>query len=836
MATTATKAEVPTFSYAQAAKGLAAPTTSQQSVKSTEQVSKTTQDTESHTTPVSEQNSTSVAGESPKESDKPESITDHESKSTTTGSSKNAVSGTSSPNFGTASTSTLAKDDEISAIANGLADSHWDKQSQASTLADKSTNGKDSKKDDSTKSEKNPPKELKAAPPPAVNVWQQRKEAQEAKAKANAAALKTSSPTNKATTPKQASQPTSEISDSSKATNKKKSASESQADASSSLAKDRKRTENGRTRDDGAKKSNNRPRSNEDSAEVTPPPVADATAWPTPQTALGDEKRKAHEKGDKIDKTDKSPSIRGKEKWTPVHYVPTAVFNTPLPSGARRGGRPSRGGREGGRGGAHGLSNHGSNSIPADAKAVSATQPNQVPPKANANLPDKGRNEGGLTRTNSLPAQAKKPATADANTQPDQRRFPQASDRSRTDTRPKVTGEENHVVQNGVTEAANNKTHREQRAAKAPEFTPAHKTSDHSPRSGTSPADAQGNGRFVPAHERRFDGAPQTQRDTNGLPPREREYRDFTRQGGDFQRDREHPKDRNDSRPERGRGGYRGRGGHSYNAGQHNQHYQNSQLSQHNFVPKAFGTGDRQRSQQQSFQTGTQPQHVNHRLSLRSPSMPNSAGMYASYPVPEINTVYQNYQPVPPGPMSAIPYQPYMEPFNLIGLLQLQLEYYFSVDNLCKDLYLRKHMDSQGFVRLSFIAGFKRIKNLTEDYELLRHSGRQLRNAEYIVGEDGQDRLRPRDKWEQWVLPVDQRDLSAQNEGYSTSSFHPMDDNMTVPATNGITHNGYQPIPNGLSNGHLDHIDARTTLSSAAPEFTPYSAGSQNEVPNGIAH
>jgi la-related protein 1 len=674
MATTATKAEVPTFSYAQAAKGLAVSTTTQALVKNTEQSAKITHEAEANKASTPDQ-----SADPSRDTDKTESITDPESKSTTTGSSKNAISGASSPNFGTASTSTLAKEDEIPAIANGVSDPHWDKQSQASTLADKSSNGKENKKDDSAKSgdkekEKNPPKELKVAPPPAVNVWQQRKEAQEAKVKASAAVLKpVNTTTSKATPPKQASSQTTDLPDSAKATNKKKTTNEGQGDSSASLGKDRKRTENSRARDEGAKKSNNRlPRPNEESAEVAPPPVADATAWPTPQTALGEEKRKGHEKGDKPEKIEKSPLIRGKEKWTPVHYVPTAVFNTPLPSGARRGGRPSRGGRDGGRGGAHASNNNTNATTPAvDNKSPSTSQLNQVPPKPHGNLPERGRNEGGLARANSLPAQARKPATTDANTQPEQRRFPQAQ---RTDTRPKAT-EENHAVQNGTTDATNTKTHREPRSVKVPEFTPAHKTTDHSPRSGTSPADAQPNGRFASGHDRRFDGPPrpvEASRETNSFVPREREYREFNRERGDYQRDRDHPKDRSESRPERGRGGYRGRGGHSYGAGPHNQHFQNSQMSQHPFVPKSFVAGDRQRSQQQTFQNGTQPQHVNHRLSLRSPSMPNSAAMYSAYPVPEINTVFQNYQPVPPGPMSAIPYQ-YMDPSNLIGLIQLQL-------------------------------------------------------------------------------------------------------------------------------------------------------------------
>lgn len=248
MATTATKAEVPTFSYAQAAKGLAAPTTSQQTTKPTDQSGKTGEDHEVIKGSVPEQTSTSVSAES----EKAESIADHESKSATTGSTKNAVSGASSPTFGTASTSTLAKEDEIPPITNG--DSHWDNKSQVSAPAEKSNNNKekDGKKDESGKSsDKTPAKELKAAPPPAVNIWQQRKEAQEAKAKASAAVFKSVNGATKPAASKPASPATANAPDSTKPANKKKAANDTQADASGSTNKDRKRVENGKPREEG---------------------------------------------------------------------------------------------------------------------------------------------------------------------------------------------------------------------------------------------------------------------------------------------------------------------------------------------------------------------------------------------------------------------------------------------------------------------------------------------------------------------------------------------------------------------------------------------------------
>ncbi|KAL1961489.1 hypothetical protein VTN77DRAFT_1827 [Rasamsonia byssochlamydoides] len=839
MAATTSKPEMPAFSYAQAAKGLSTASASQQPAKSsTEQTAR--EESSNSSAAGGSANPASTQNEAPREGDKGELGADPESKSATTGSSKNVVSGTSSPSIGTASTSTLPKEDDISTIPNGTSDttSTWDKQSQASVPTEKPNAAGEAKKEESSNSSSEkaaPPKELKAAPIPAVNVWQQRKEAQEAKAKANAAALKSAAanasklaPAKPATAGPQAP---GDSQDASKAGAKKKMA-DGQPEG-----KDRRKGDAAKAREDGSRKSGGRfTRPNEESAEATLPPVGDAAAWPTPQTAQGEEKRRAQEKSEK---SEKSPVIRahGKEKWTPVPYVPTAVFNTPLPSAARRGGRPSRGGRDGGRGGAHNTSTNNG----ADNKAASGQTAQAPATNKQASLPDRGRNESHPQRANSLPAQARRPTSVDTGAQNDQRRPSQAPDRSRGDTRAKAP-EDSHAPANGPQTAGGDagvKPHRETRySGKNQESAPTHKGGDHNSRSGNAPADGHGGARFNSNHERRFDNPPRSAdfpRDSSGWVPRDRDHRDFTKDRGEYQRDREHPRERGDSRPERGRGGYRGRGGHSY-GGSQNPHFSHSQLSQNSFIPpKSFS----QRSQQQGYQNGSQPHNSNHRLSLRSPSLPNSAAFYGVYPMPDMTAMYA-YPPMHPGPMTAIPYQPYMEPFSLIGMIQMQLEYYFSVDNLCKDLYLRKHMDSQGFVLLSFIANFKRIKNLTEDFDLLRHCCRQLRNAEYQLGGDGVDRLRPREKWEQWVLSMEQRDPSAQNEGPPPPKTHSTDtekhdDNVanSTSLPNGSVQDASQTSANALPNGTAEHHVPRTSLSSTAPEFTPFvPAGVQNESAN----
>lgn len=87
------------------------------------------------------------------------------------------------------------------------------------------------------------------------------------------------------------------------------------------------------------------------------------------------------------------------------------------------------------------------------------------------------------------------------------------------------------------------------------------------------------------------------------------------------------------------------------------------------------------------------------------------------------------------------------------------------MDNLCKDMFLRKHMDGQGFVYLTVIADFKRVKSLSQDLELIKFVCFQSPNIDFRVGRDGSDRLRRKDGWEKWVLNKEERDPSVQNDG-----------------------------------------------------------------------
>ncbi|EQL32123.1 hypothetical protein BDFG_05700 [Blastomyces dermatitidis ATCC 26199] len=871
--------EMPAFSYAQAAKGFSTPPSVQIVAEKQNKSSTTSSDPSSHRTATgsvdgdgsnrtvassTDLESSSVATEPADATDKSQSSSERSSDSTVTPPAagapwKTATSGTSSPSVGTTSTTTLPKEDDTSGTPNGIPDSSWDKQSQVSGTVEKSSESGESGKEKLKENgwEKDVPvlKELKAAPIPAVNVWQQRREAQEAKAKASAALKSTTTAAAKPFNSK-SSVPSENRAEGSKGGPRKK-AGGSEVAADAAIAK-KKSSESGKSKEEGSRKPGVRSSISTnidiETAE-TLPPVGDASSWPTPQLAQGEEFRKAQEKSDKTEKSEKEKAptagSRGKEKWMPVPYVPTAVFNTPLPPAARRGGRPSRGGREGGmRSGAHPSAAISSSdrSVPASASAAGGSK--------QTGSSDRGRSGTRVDSDQSGTTQPARTGSVNAPLSPDEKKAPHDSrpDRASSDSKSVKAPEEPRGTTGGETQTnhpAAETGPRQRQNSKS--FGRSHDYSNVTSQRGTEhtgrhagvQGDSHAGTRFSSGHERRFDNGPRSAEFYKEPPfhPRDRELsnqreREYPRERNDFHRDREYGRERGESRPERGRGGYRGRGGHSNYSGAHNSQYHSPPVGQSQFQStKPFSLSERHRSHHQASQNGGQQHGSNRGLNMRSPSLPSS-GVYGPTPYPiqtDLNAMY-GYPVLHQGPMTAIPYHPYME-HSLMSMISMQLEYYFSVDNLCKDLFLRKHMDSQGFVLLSFIAGFKRIKSLTEDMDFLRLVCRQLKSVEYRPGEDGNDRLRKREKWEQWILAMENRDPSAQNEGppplsLSTPAHDGNSDGLnsshletTAPYGNGSLHEiSGNAIPShySLSNGATSDTRVhQSVLSSAAPEFSP---------------
>ena len=263
-------------------------------------------------------------------------------------------------------------------------ESTWDNKSQASTSVDKSVEpaektsekpekgerSKKNKKGDKEKEkekEKEPVKPLKEAPLPTVNIWQQRADEQKTKAKpafptlVNGASKK-NSPEGRPTAAE--SKPKGREDD--KAAPRK----DTKADA------DKKGTK-GRPYEKDVK-----------AASIIMPllPNQDQESWPTPETAVDEDRKKAQEKGEKERKDSAPNGVSGKQEWVKVPYTPSVVFNTPLPNaaGSRRGGRP------GGRGGAQSGSRpagFGANGISQSEKDITSTDAatNGEQPKREAN-------------------------------------------------------------------------------------------------------------------------------------------------------------------------------------------------------------------------------------------------------------------------------------------------------------------------------------------------------------------------------------------------------------------------------------------------------------------
>jgi len=77
-----------------------------------------------------------------------------------------------------------------------------------------------------------------------------------------------------------------------------------------------------------------------------------------------------------------------------------------------------------------------------------------------------------------------------------------------------------------------------------------------------------------------------------------------------------------------------------------------------------------------------------------------------------------------------------------------QIEYYFSKDNLQRDFFLRRKMDSDGFLPVSLIASFNRVQQLSQDITFIVAS---VDNSDIVECKDG-ILIRPKDDPESWPL------------------------------------------------------------------------------------
>ncbi|XP_073497674.1 la-related protein 1B isoform X2 [Phyllobates terribilis] len=81
--------------------------------------------------------------------------------------------------------------------------------------------------------------------------------------------------------------------------------------------------------------------------------------------------------------------------------------------------------------------------------------------------------------------------------------------------------------------------------------------------------------------------------------------------------------------------------------------------------------------------------------------------------------------------------------------LKRQIEYYFSSENLEKDFFLRRQMDSQGFLPVALVAGFYRVQTLTTDIALICEALKNSTEVEVI-----NQKIRRKVDPEKWPIPT----------------------------------------------------------------------------------
>ncbi|EPY51940.1 RNA-binding protein [Schizosaccharomyces cryophilus OY26] len=166
-----------------------------------------------------------------------------------------------------------------------------------------------------------------------------------------------------------------------------------------------------------------------------------------------------------------------------------------------------------------------------------------------------------------------------------------------------------------------------------------------------------------------------------------------------------------------------------------------------------------------------------------------------SYHHPKVQNV-----PVVTNPAGTVQYV-----YDVKAFLTSQIDYYMSIENLCKDMFLRKHMDDEGYVSLAFLASFNRIKSLTSDINLLLSAC----EASSVVTLNPHfespimAKIRRSETWEPWVLPKEQRLFELPN---STASQQNSNNSSLVSSISNLSIAPSAVEMNNLSGNIKDNL------------------------------
>ncbi|KAK5168257.1 uncharacterized protein LTR77_006826 [Saxophila tyrrhenica] len=794
------------FSYAQAAKGRAAATASQTpSSKVTSGTATPATGTFSELTPGSNWADDVESGVKEKKSE-PQPTQPEERKSSPIkdpaveqAKSEDKVqqdaSAVSSPDI-TASSSTTAKEDDSPAPHASSSDSTWETKSQASEPAwiaertQRQSQHQQQQSEESMKHEKKgkdtpsstpaKPVALQEAAPPTVNPWLKpwaAKPATPSSSPATASLKENQKPTTDAAAkpsrsayaPVQA--PSSSVEEPAKFSGAQvKRGGEARASNSRQGSKPVVHDIRTDSASNGAAKGAPNGRPSPVKASPAPPSVSDGVSWPTPDTAGKERKESVAKSSTEKREDDATPvSKRKKPEYEPLNFTPTFRYETTGTSdpqgrkpGPSRGDRPRGGGVRGGRGGPRG----GMNGSERQASRPDSTLTNAQPAST------------GVTQDDS--------SARDREAMPPPPR-PSSSDATQERKKQNMSERINTRKQNAMSTKQNGEVPAEPASATQTPNGTFSKPFTTTPRSmSPNKVDVSGKDEDVPKPiPRRTSTGTKTEEMPNGTykgnrgPPPIRmvptegrkEHRAFgDSRDGAFSGPRGTPAKRSG----RGRGGGRevpnGHPGASPYAGAHSSdvagQFQYGMLQSptsyhpsrggHQYSHPYANRGPYRGNNTRSHSIPMEQYYNQPRYGGAYPDPQQAANLQAFFPGMFDNNGY---------PASPVPYPLYGDPDPVRSAIAGQLEYYFSLENLIKDTYLRRHMDSQGFVLLEFVASFPRMKQAISNIDHLRAVAKDSKLVILRAGEDGKERIRKKKGWEDFVMPMDQRDESAKTNG-----------------------------------------------------------------------
>ncbi|QPC75802.1 hypothetical protein HYE68_006554 [Fusarium pseudograminearum] len=287
-------------------------------------------------------------------------------------------------------------------------------------------------------------------------------------------------------------------------------------------------------------------------------------------------------------------------------------------------------------------------------------------------------------------------------------------------------------------------------------------------------------------------------------------------------------RDRPEGRGERGRGGYRGRGHHGHSQSQHaisgsGYHGQGASSSR----TQGYSPPMRQGGHGGAFAPSQRGRGRNGANSYHRMSAPSGGNR-----MPVVQPPFAPFDCTMAMPMDmAMPIDPALmqgqiNPF-LLSALKSQVEYYFSIENLVKDTYLRRHMDSQGFVSLHFVFSFRRLRDMTGEINHVRLACEDSTEIDFAVADDGIELLRRRDGWQNFVLPIGERDEMARRQGPSQVTFKNKHYNFVNGQFNaaympyGVYHHDPSPQHFAPREVNGDATAGASQLSATVPDFSP---------------